>query len=361
MTPNFLLQSSEDRREIELVLQVRNSVGNTDTERFTLIIVREHTSYYYLTDHLGSIRVTVDTSGTAVGWDDYYPFGLQMPGRTQNANNPDEDIKFTGYELEQQCETDSSGGCINDVTLGLYHAGARMYDPVIGRFMQKDAFSNDYPSLSPYVYVANNPLIFVDPDGNHIVVAKNEDGTYSVVDGELDDDTSIYIQNEEGDDMEVLAYMMTTHSFFDDDGNVVKGANINMNSTEGQDFLDKLIEENPTLLDYAFNARNDEAYDFKVQGETDNMTDEQRQQHRYRGSVSGNLVGSARDYGNVGAGIVAGRHGLNWMQARTGFDGYQLYSDVKRGAIPSVEGPTTKKAQRIGHLIGLKLFQKEFK
>ena len=41
-------------------------------------------AYYYLKDHLGNIRVTVDENGNTVTADDYYPFGLQMPGRSYN-------------------------------------------------------------------------------------------------------------------------------------------------------------------------------------------------------------------------------------------------------------------------------------
>jgi RHS repeat-associated protein len=95
----------------------------------------------------------VNERGDPVGWDDYYPFGLQMPGRNQNASNAHDDSKFTGYELEQQGD------------LGLYHAGARMYDPEIGRFMSQDPLADQYPGVSPYVYALNNPLIFIDPDG----------------------------------------------------------------------------------------------------------------------------------------------------------------------------------------------------
>ena len=47
------------------------------------------------------VGITVDDAGDPVGWDDYYPFGLQMPGRTQNASNPNDDQKFTGYLLKQ--------------------------------------------------------------------------------------------------------------------------------------------------------------------------------------------------------------------------------------------------------------------
>ena len=104
------------------------------------------------------MRVTVNEQGDPVGWDDYYPFGLQMPGRTQNASNPNDDQKFTGYELEQQGD------------LGIYHAGARMYDPVIGRFTSQDRFKEKYPSMSPYQYAALNPILFVDVNGDSIWV-----------------------------------------------------------------------------------------------------------------------------------------------------------------------------------------------
>ena len=164
-THSFTLPSGVESQNFDIQLRVRNSVNNYDYETVTITIVREHSSYYYLTDHLGSVRVTVNDAGNAVGWDDYYPFGLQMPGRTQNASNPNEDIKFTGYELEQQCETDSSGDCINDVTLGLYHAEARMYDPVLGRFMQMDPLYNEFTSFNPYQYTFNNPINFYDQNG----------------------------------------------------------------------------------------------------------------------------------------------------------------------------------------------------
>ncbi|MGF1671547.1 MAG: RHS repeat-associated core domain-containing protein, partial [Balneolaceae bacterium] len=55
--------------------------------------------------------------------------------------------------------------------LNIYHAGARMYDPVIGRFTSQDRFKEKYPSMSPYQYAALNPILFVDVNGDSINVA----------------------------------------------------------------------------------------------------------------------------------------------------------------------------------------------
>jgi uncharacterized protein RhaS with RHS repeats len=43
------------------------------------------TRLYYHRDHLGSTRAVVNASGTMVQTYDYYPFGLEMPGRSYTA------------------------------------------------------------------------------------------------------------------------------------------------------------------------------------------------------------------------------------------------------------------------------------
>jgi RHS repeat-associated protein len=110
--------------------------------------------YYYLKDHLGSIRVTLKDNGSVAGYDDYYPFGLQMPGRSSNTANTHADQKYTGHFLE------------SEGNLGLYHAQARLYDPEVPRFYGVDAMRGDMPGWNPYHYTFNNPVRFVDPDGN---------------------------------------------------------------------------------------------------------------------------------------------------------------------------------------------------
>lgn len=47
-----------------------------------------------------------------------------------------------------------------------YYFGARYYDPEIGRFLSVDRFAEIYPSLSSYQYARNNPLLFIDVNGD---------------------------------------------------------------------------------------------------------------------------------------------------------------------------------------------------
>ncbi|KAA0229733.1 hypothetical protein EDS67_10815 [candidate division KSB1 bacterium] len=63
------------------------------------------------------------------------------------------------------------------------------------------------------------------------------------------------------------------------------------------------------------------------------------------------MFGSARDFGNIGAGIVAGRKGLSWEQARLGFDALESW---QRGRITK-EGVPSQKAQKLGYTIGVRL------
>ena len=131
---------------------------------------------YFLKDHLGSVRTTVDRNGNIVGRDDYYPFGLAMPGRSSNSSNPNDDYKFTGYELD-----DEAG-------LTVYHANARGYDPVLGRFNQVDPFFDrgGQNGWAPYHYTLNNPINRIDPTGL-LSTHTDEDGNIVAVydDGDL--------------------------------------------------------------------------------------------------------------------------------------------------------------------------------
>jgi RHS repeat-associated protein len=78
------------------------------------------------------------------------PFGLMW-------DNPDAMPNATYQGKEFQTNTFSDGS-----ELALYNFGARMYDPVLGRWHCSDPM---YQFDSPYNAMANNPVVNIDPDG----------------------------------------------------------------------------------------------------------------------------------------------------------------------------------------------------
>jgi len=91
-----------------------------------------------------------DAGGNVREARDYYPFGLQMPGRVYVQGSETRE-GFTGHELDQET--------------GMYYAGARYYMPALGRWTSVDPLADKFPSWSPYNYVMNNPVGLTDPTG----------------------------------------------------------------------------------------------------------------------------------------------------------------------------------------------------
>ena len=59
-----------------------------------------------------------------------------------------------------------------DDETGYYYYGARYYDPSIALWFGTDPLAHKYPMNSPYIYCNGNPVKYVDPDGNIVLVAK---------------------------------------------------------------------------------------------------------------------------------------------------------------------------------------------
>ena len=49
-----------------------------------------------------------------------------------------------------------------------YDYGARFYDPQIGRFTTQDRYAEKYLNFTPYQYGANNPIRYIDINGDSI-------------------------------------------------------------------------------------------------------------------------------------------------------------------------------------------------
>ena len=56
-----------------------------------------------------------------------------------------------------------------DSETGLSYFGSRYYSSDLSTWLSVDPMASKYPSLSPYVYCANNPVKLVDPNGDSII------------------------------------------------------------------------------------------------------------------------------------------------------------------------------------------------
>ncbi len=74
-----------------------------------------------------------------------------------------------------------------DAESGLSYFGSRYYSSDLSLWLSADPMADKYPSLSPYVYCAVNPVKLTDPDGRWIPG--------------LDDDNNIIVTQEECDDL----------------------------------------------------------------------------------------------------------------------------------------------------------------
>ena len=94
----------------------------------------------------------------------YYPFGLPYEAHYQPEEQP---YKYGGKEFIELHGYDS------------YDFDARMYYPALCRFTTMDPLCEKYYSISPYAYCNNNPVKYVDPDGESWRL------TYDRIEGEV--------------------------------------------------------------------------------------------------------------------------------------------------------------------------------
>lgn len=150
-------------------LQPYRSLGIGDNPNMTLLDYfssgKPHKSgvHQILRDYLGSITHVIQPDGTEVENLGYDAWGrVRLPeedGRYMSGTDPPLYLGrgYTGHE--------------HLPLFGLVNMNARLYDPLLGRFLSPDpyvAFSDWLQSYNRYSYVLNNPFCYIDQDGEFI-------------------------------------------------------------------------------------------------------------------------------------------------------------------------------------------------
>jgi len=141
---------------------------NANQQTFTRVLGKKS---YEVTDHLGNVRVVVsdrklstlnsstgdaeDFTAEVQSYSNYYPFGWVMPGRYF--------VGASGYRYMFNGK-EADGEWYNGTGTS-YDYGARLFNSRLGIWLGTDPKAFIFPGVSPYCYSLNNPVYYIDSDG----------------------------------------------------------------------------------------------------------------------------------------------------------------------------------------------------
>ena len=217
---------------------------------------------WFLTDHQGSNRATINASGSIVQANHYYPYGPEMKLAIMFDGGPaDNVVEQTGYLYKF-----SGKEQIPQSSLGWYDFGARWYDPIHARWTTPDPMAEKYYSISPYVYCAGNPVNIVDPDGKDWVTKK---GSYDfewmdeVTNSQLVPEGYEYVGSQNND---ILSYMGLPNEMITEESTMIGHIPLSQNGSIAG-FIAPTVTTHlsiTTITDTAYNNASDKNKQGKV-------------------------------------------------------------------------------------------------
>ena len=144
-----------------LVTRIEQGVGNATTEW------KKQRTFYYLADHLGSATLITTYKGDVYKRTEYTPYGEKWLESTTSSSSYNFEYGFTGKPLDEET--------------GYYYFGARYYDPMRSVWTTSDPAMSEYfdgskkgnggiynsINFNTYHYCGNNPIRYVDPNGEN--------------------------------------------------------------------------------------------------------------------------------------------------------------------------------------------------
>ncbi len=160
----------------------------------------------YMSDQVGSTRVVLDIDNEespVVEQNDYLPFGKRaaLSGYVTDTTNR---YRFNGKEEQ--------------AVIGVPYTdyGARLYDTFSARWLSQDPKAENYYGFSPYVFCEDNPVNFVDPNGESWFYNFTTGSFVSYIE---DGDDSIYLLTKEqideanGDETTLSGYKSMSNKY----------------------------------------------------------------------------------------------------------------------------------------------------
>ncbi|WP_228457756.1 polymorphic toxin type 8 domain-containing protein [Chryseobacterium sp. C3] len=145
---------------------------------------------YQYKDLQGNVRLSYARNSAGVleivDNNDFYPFGMNhlKTGNAYFGGGSYKNYKFGKKELQE---------------FGAYDFEARIYWQDLPRMGQMDPLAEKMPSWSPYAYGFNNPIRFVDPDGNEPI---------DTVEDCCSEKSNFQLQRSDADDAAALVEMI---------------------------------------------------------------------------------------------------------------------------------------------------------
>ena len=106
---------------------------------------------FYLSDHLGSVLATVNSDGKVKSRNLYRPWGEMLNSMVSGSQV--NHFRYTGQFLDE------------DLSRDLMYYGQRYYDSKLRVFTSVDPKGYLDPGTGSYIYCRNNPVKYVDPQG----------------------------------------------------------------------------------------------------------------------------------------------------------------------------------------------------
>jgi RHS repeat-associated protein len=159
---------------------------------------------YEITNHLGNVMVVVKEQpltlvnngvfqlADVVSATDYYPFGMEMPGRVYSAS--DYNIGFQGQEEDDELKGEGN----------MISYKYRLDDTRLGRFFSVDPLKMDFPWNSSYAFSENRVIDGIELEGLEVVLIGQQTNVSAVV--SLTTEYGVLFSYQEGSIVGYISY-----------------------------------------------------------------------------------------------------------------------------------------------------------